>query len=123
MMQTLFDIYRLLVLSLKNMIKWLVFLMLLVTATATFIPCCESEECCLSETSSDKDHNEEKSNGICSPLCAATSCHSVVELCRTIQFIVSIPSTIQVFTENLVKYHPTFYCTSFWQPPRTIGFI
>jgi hypothetical protein len=97
--------------------NWLVCILLFITATGTFIPCCSVDDCCadrLVNTNHDKHNNE----GTCSPFFACATCPGSVELAKPIQL--DFPRV-----ENLVHYEETIrftlpsYSSSFWKPPRS----
>jgi hypothetical protein len=97
--------------------KWLVLILLLITAAGTFVPCCGIDDCCADQAIA-ANHNNHENEGICSPFFACATCSASVELTKTIQL--DFPSA-----ESLVHQHAIMksdlpsYSSSFWQPPRS----
>src|SRR4051812_27609131 len=98
--------------------NWLTFLLLLVTMTATFYPCCGKDDCCNDNlTAATNNHNNHKSEGNCSPFVTCGTCPGFVVSAKLVQ--------IPVITEEKPVHHTgaisltlSTYAASLLQPPR-----
>jgi len=98
--------------------KWLTFLLLLVTMTAIFYPCCSKDDCCNDDlTSNTTNHSNHKSEGNCSTFVTCGTCPGFLVSAK----LVDIP-VIKV--EKPVHHSAAFsltlssYTASLLQPPR-----
>jgi hypothetical protein len=98
--------------------KWFASILLFITLTGTFFPCCPVDYCSDDELPTSTSGNEEqKQDGACSPFFSCSACMMSVELAKQIQFSGQ-------FFEDLIQYAETHsinlstYSANFWQPPR-----
>lgn len=97
--------------------KWIVFILLFITAAGTLIPCCQEDDCVTDQLTASPTENNHKKEGACSPFFSCATCPSFVELAKSIQILPPI-------VEKLVHHEMVIpglkgYSTAFWQPPRT----
>ena len=98
--------------------KWLTFLLLLITLTGTFYPCCLVDECNEEEIATAQKENKKQTEGNCSPFFACATCPGFAQMSKPVQIIQPVIEN-QVHHERLVVFNPTTYASSFWQPPRS----
>ncbi len=98
--------------------KWLTFLLLLITLTGTFYPCCLVDECNDEEIATAQKENKKQTEGNCSPFFACATCAGFIQMSNLVQIITPIIEN-QVHHERLVIFNLTTYSSSFWQPPRS----
>jgi hypothetical protein len=96
--------------------KSLIFILLLITITATFIPCCLADNCCEEQITHTTNKNQ-KNEETCPPFFACTTCSVFVELAKPILLIQPIIEK-QVHHERIVVFILPAYSASYWQPPR-----
>jgi len=97
--------------------KWIAFILLLITVTGSFIPCCGVDDGCEDQFSSSTGGNDHEEEGSCSPFFSCTTCPGFVELTKPIQLIQPMFEK-QVHHEWVVIFDLSAYLPSFWQPPR-----
>jgi hypothetical protein len=100
--------------------KWFTFLLLLITMTGTFCPCCIEDDCAdepqQEQTSA---HNTHKSEGACSPFFACGTCApSVDPLHAGVELAVSLGLSISHQSYYLLQL--SSYNAPFFQPPRFV---
>lgn len=97
--------------------KWFAFVLFLIVAAGTFVPCCGVDECCADQLPASANHDKHKSEGACAPFFACATCPGSVELTNSIHLVFpKVEKTVHHqarLTFNLSTYSP-----SFWQPPR-----
>lgn len=98
--------------------KWLTFLLLLITLTGTFFPCCLIDECNDEEIATAQQENKDQPEGNCSPFFACATCSGFTEMTKTVQVKQPVVEN-QVHNENLLIFNLSTYSSSFWQPPRS----
>jgi len=98
--------------------KWFAIILLFITLTGTFFPCCPVDNCTGNELSTSASGNEEpKPDGGCSPFSSCSTCMVSVELAKPVQ----LP---EPFFQNKILFVETHlinlsaYSANFWQPPR-----
>lgn len=105
-------------LSLQRMKKFFVFLLLLITAAGTFIPCCGVDDCCADQVTNTTNHDKHKNEGGCSPFFACATCTSSIEMTKPVQ--IEFPNVEKIIHHKaIVKFDLSTYSSSFWQPPRS----
>jgi hypothetical protein len=97
--------------------KWLTFLLLLITLSGTFYPCCLADNCSDDDIASSQKKNNEQADGNCSPFFACASCTGFTIMSKPVEIIQPVIE-IQVPTESFKVFNLTSYEASFWQPPR-----
>ena len=97
---------------------WFACLLLIITASGTFIPCCQSDQCNAKEISATNNHKDEDNKGMCSPFNACASCVASVELNTPVEYSQPIKQA-QVYYERLQAFDPAHYTNLCWQPPRS----
>lgn len=95
--------------------KWLLFLLLIITAAGSFIPCQDNDCCAESLITSSTDHNHKE--GTCSPFFSCATCPGVVELPKLFQLVLPFVGRLQ-HHEAMATFDLSAYPASFWQPPR-----
>jgi hypothetical protein len=97
--------------------KWLAFLLLLVTMTATFYPCCR-EDCCRNElTAKSANRNNQKPACNCSPFVTCGTCAGFT-LTATVVEVFKITEEKPVHHTRIVAPTLSAYTASLLQPPR-----
>ena len=98
--------------------KWFAFILLIITLTGTFFPCCPVDDCSGDElTTSGSDNEEPKQDDGCSPFSSCSTCMKSVELAKPVQ----LP---EPFFQSQIQYgeihsiNLSAYSANFWQPPR-----
>jgi hypothetical protein len=100
------------------MIKWLTFLLLVITLSGMFFPCCLVDECNDEEIATAQSKNKPKQEGNCSPFFACATCPGFAEMVKPVQIKQPVKDN-QVHHETLVVFNLTTFASSFWQPPRS----
>jgi len=96
--------------------KWLTFLLLLVTITATLYPCCGKDDCCNNELTS-KTTNHKHKEGTCSPFITCGTCAGFTQVTNTV--IVPIaPEEKTVHHSKVICLTLSSYTPSLLQPPQ-----
>jgi hypothetical protein len=97
--------------------KWLLYIMLAITATGSFFPCCAPADDCEEQTETGSHSEQHQPEGNCSPFFACATCPGSVEMAKTFFFILPVKERQDYFSQieksNLLTFFP-----SFWQPPR-----
>jgi hypothetical protein len=106
------------VLPLQPVKKWLFFILLLITAAGTFIPCCSIDDCCADQVTKTTNHDKHTSEGTCSPFFACTTCPGFAETAVPVQLAEPVTEKT-VYHQTIVKFNLPAYSSSFWQPPRS----
>ncbi len=92
------------------------FILLLLTASGTFFPCCTQDECAneiATSTAGDADHDK----GACSPFFACATCPGAAELHKVA--LAPVPETEVVMHREVVYFERlSTFSSSFFQPPR-----
>ena len=97
--------------------KWLTFLLLLITLTGTFYPCCLIDECSEDEITSAQNENKQKQEGTCSPFFACATCPGFAAMLKPIQIAQPLLES-PIHSEAVIAFNLASYSASFWQPPR-----
>jgi hypothetical protein len=88
----------------------------MISMAATFIPCCQFDEC-LSETASASREEKKEQKGTCSPFSNCPTCSASIVITKTIQLC-----RLEVSNKQLFEIDPacilSSHSSSFWQPPR-----
>jgi hypothetical protein len=96
--------------------KFLTFLILLISVAATFIPCCEFDGC-EEEIANSSNQSQKKQDASCSPLSVCPTCATAIVIAPTVE----LPGIIISKTEKPPIETPSrlpLYSSFFWQPPR-----
>jgi hypothetical protein len=97
--------------------KWLVFILLLIVAAGTFVPCCGSDDCCAEQSIDITNHDRHENEGTCSPFFTCATCTASVIVTKAIQ--IDFPKLEKpVHYTAIVKFNLPVYSPTFWQPPR-----
>lgn len=99
--------------------KWLTCLLVLITLTGSFLPCCMDDDGCGEATTQTAGHAHggEDDKGPCSPLFACGTCAAMVELHDPTLSLTAAPAI-------MVRHHTFYlmrlgtYSSSPFQPPR-----
>ena len=97
--------------------KWLTFILLLITLTGTFYPCCLVDECNDEEVTTAQKENKQEPESNCSPFFACATCPGFTYTSKTIQLI-QPEQSIQVHYPNAISFSLSTYSSSLLQPPR-----
>ena len=98
--------------------KWLTFILLIITLTGTFYPCCLVDECNDEEIATAQQENKDEPEGNCSPFFACATCPGFAATSKTVQIYQPVIQN-QIHHETFVIFNLTTYASSFWQPPRS----
>lgn len=99
-----------------SMKKRLTFLLLFVSMAATFYPCC-SKDNCGGDNVATANHNNQKTEGTCSPFITCGTCPGFTQLTSTIE--VPQMTTEKVIHNSTIKpFLLLTYSPSLLQPPR-----
>jgi hypothetical protein len=97
--------------------KFLTLIVLVISVAATFIPCCEFDECQEEEIENSSQQDKKEENASCSPFSTCPTCAGAIIITKTIQLDRS-----DISKNKLVGFErsPILSChsPSFWQPPR-----
>jgi hypothetical protein len=97
--------------------KLLIFILLLITASGTFIPCSLTDNCCKEQIPNTTNHKNQKGEETCPPFFACTTCSVFVELATPILLIQPMINK-QVHRERILIFNLPTYSASYWHPPR-----
>jgi hypothetical protein len=98
--------------------KLCTFLLLLITFSASFFPCCDKDDCCNDKFSAGaSSHRENKSNGNCSPFITCGSCPGFTALTKMIEVPVVHQEKIVHHSGN-ISFELFTYTVSLLRPPR-----
>ena len=98
--------------------NWFTLILIVITFTGTFFPCCPVDDCIGDElTTSASGNEEQKQDGGCSPFFSCSTCMVSVELAKPVQ----LPEPLfnnQIRYTKLYSINLPAYSANFWQPPR-----
>ncbi|MFT3750516.1 MAG: hypothetical protein QM768_19545 [Agriterribacter sp.] len=95
--------------------RWLTFILLLITVTATVTPCCTDDDC--AQEKNRPENHSHKETGTCSPFYACGTCATSVD--PVFQKLTVIDPPL-VLVEHISFYllHSGSYFSTLFQPPR-----
>jgi len=99
-----------------EMVKWLVIILVSITAAGISIPCC-IDDLCTDQLSKIPNPEKHQTKGTCSPFFSCASCISSVELAKPIQLFEPVTEK-QVHYQRVLKFNLAYFTSTFWQPPR-----
>ncbi|MGB8193474.1 MAG: hypothetical protein WCF67_16200 [Chitinophagaceae bacterium] len=97
--------------------KFLAFMLLVISMAATFIPCCEFDGCADEPVAAAHQDNEDKKPG-CSPLSTCNRCSVAAIVALKLPQLDTPSITKGQFIEARIASVSPSYFPSFWQPPR-----
>ena len=98
--------------------KRFTFILLLITLTGTFFPCCLIDECNDEEFATAQKENKQQPAGNCSPFFACATCPGFAEMSKPVVIIQPVTDN-QIHHGTIVFFNLTSFAASFWQPPRS----
>jgi hypothetical protein len=105
-------------LTLYRMNRGFTFILLLITLTGTFFPCCLVDECNNEEIAGAQRQNKHQQESTCSPFFPCATCAGFTAMLKPVQ-VVQLGIQIYVHPETIVFFNIKTYVSSFWQPPRS----
>ncbi|HEX8676034.1 MAG TPA: hypothetical protein VF700_02380, partial [Segetibacter sp.] len=94
------------------------FILLLITLTGTFFPCCLVDECNDEEIAAAQKENKQQSEGACSPFFACATCPGFTAMSKPVQ-VVQPETENRLHHETLVVFNLPTFASCVWQPPRS----
>jgi hypothetical protein len=98
--------------------NWLVCILLFITATGTFIPCCSVDDCCADRLVNTTNHDKHNNEGTCSPFFACATCPASVELAKSVKLDFLAVGNL-IHHQQIIELPLPSYSSSFWKPPRS----
>src|SRR5687767_9827570 len=96
--------------------KFLTLIVLMISLAATFVPCCEYDDCQNETTTASQTDNREQ-KGTCSPLSTCPACGGSILVSRLVQVSQPEDPKKELFVIEASSL-PFAHVSSFWQPPR-----
>ena len=90
---------------------------MVITAAATFVPCCAIDNCGADKMAAPVHEKEGEQGGKCSPFFSCTACQGSVDIPQPL-FVTASHNENREFYEMITVFTSSPYITSFWQPPR-----
>ena len=105
-------------LPLPLMKKCFIFLLLLITMSATLFPCCGKDDCCNDILSTKTtDNRNHKAEGTCSPFITCVTCSGFTQMTNVINIPLMLHEKL-VHHSKIISLKLSSYTASLLQPPQ-----